>query len=229
LRSPAVSHARPASREDLKRIAGFVSIPDSLHALLTKANGLLAYGGYFRVLGIGGASSVDLVSWNDPGTWKFAWPEHVNDYFCFAETGFGDQYAFRYDELSRSRQPVHFLESLTLQPEQCADDFDAFLRDELLRNATQPYDEMIVSARRSLGDLSVDEHVIYSPSPLITGSETVENLMKLPAVASMIINGDLASQLRNGPAVGQIQRVDVVFDDKGRGRIKVLWADTPAT
>lgn len=38
----------------------------------------------------------ELVEWNEPSTWKFAWPSTILEYLCFAETAWGDQYAYRY-------------------------------------------------------------------------------------------------------------------------------------
>src|SRR5690348_12619668 len=90
-----------------------VALPATHQLLLTQTDGLSAYGGYLRLFG-----ASELIAWNDSSTWKFAWPSRIREYFCFAETAWGDQYAYRYDELVAGPEPaVYFLESITLEPE----------------------------------------------------------------------------------------------------------------
>ena len=203
-----------------------------LHAshrrLLERCDGLTAYGGFFRVFRVSPASGPSLPAWNEVSTWKFAWPSHVRDYLCFGETAFGDQYAFRFDELDESSSsPVYLLEALTLRPEPLARNLEDFLVNELLRNAAAPYDEMIRAARAAVGDLSTDEHVTYSPSPLLTGEESLQNIVKMPSIAAMILNGDLATQLSDNRRTGSVAGVELFDDELGRSRIKVTWIETP--
>jgi hypothetical protein len=200
-----------------------LALPATYRHLLDRADGLTAYGGYFRVFGIEGAITPNLLTWNDEATWKFAWPPHARDYLCFGETAFGHQYAFRYDELRRPSPPVYLLEAWALNPEPLADTFEGFLVEEFLRNAAQPYDEMITAARGIVGDLSTEEHVTYSPSPLLTGEECIDHIVKLPAAVAMIFNGDLARQLCDDRRSGSVVALEVFDDEQGRPRIQVKW------
>jgi hypothetical protein len=58
---------------------------------------------------------------------------------------------------------------------------------------------------------------------LITGAESIENIMKMPAVASMIVNGDLARQLADEPLDRQISHIEAYQDSENRSRMRVIW------
>jgi hypothetical protein len=214
--------ASPSARDRLT--ASGVALPASYLQLLEAADGVSAYGGYFRVFGVDEVAITSLLTWNADSTWKFAWPAHAREYLCFGETAFGDQYAFRYDELRRSSPRVYLLEALGLEPEALAADFDGFLVDEFLPNARRPDDKLVVAARKRIGDLALDDHVTFSPSPLLTGEESVEHIVKMPAAIAMIFNGDLATQLTGHGEGRAVERIDVVDDDHGRPRLQVVWA-----
>ena len=165
-----------------------------------------------------------MIEWNSPTVWTFAWNERLRDYWLIGETAWGDQYAYRREELQQAVTPkVFFIEGITMKAEVVADEFSTFLEDEFLRNALEPYDENIVAARQRLGDLSPYEHIVYVPSPLLTGEENVETVAKLDAVASMIINGDLCNQLAGQTQDRRIQTVEPYEDEHGRMRMRVIW------
>jgi len=127
-----------------------------LHAdLLLRSNGIEVYGGYYRLFGVGCTESIDMVKWNDPATWKFVWEERLRDYWCFAESAWGDQYAYRLDELGPGQEPsVYLLEGITMNAELVSRGLERFLMDEFLRCATEPYDDMVRAVRAALGDLA---------------------------------------------------------------------------
>jgi hypothetical protein len=200
-----------------------LALPEPHVALLSESNGVTGYDGYFRLFGLSGEVA-DIVRWNRTETWKFAWPDAVSAYLCFGETAWGDQYAYRLDELDSDEPPrVFFLESVTLQPDVIARDFEAFLRDEFLANCDRPYDELLLAAHERLGGISPQEHLIYSPSPLITGSESLDHVVKMAADAAMIVNGDLATQLLSEPHAGALLRLDPYEDELGRFRLRAVW------
>lgn len=195
-----------------------IRLPPAHEALLLESDGLSAFGGYFRIFGV-----EHLCLWNARDTWKFAWPDEVSKFVCFGETGWGDQYAYSVDEDGAHGGTVYFLDALAMQPELLSQSFEDFLTSEFLRNALNPYDEMVVGARKRLGDLAEGEHIQYVPSPLISGEESLERVTKLPATAAMIINGDLARQLRDEKQTSPIKRVSTYEDEKGRTRIRIEW------
>ncbi|MGE0792115.1 MAG: SMI1/KNR4 family protein [Sandaracinaceae bacterium] len=192
--------------------------------LLARSDGVMGYGGYFRIFGVTDAV-VDMVTWNEKASWKFAWPAFLGEFFCFGETAWGDQYAYRLDDLrSNSNPPVYELDAIELVPEQLAEDFTDFLGRIFLRCCREPYDSMLVKARRKIGDLLASEHIIYAPSPLITGGHHLEHVTKMPARAAMVVNGDLATQLATELQTRQIARIEQYADEHGRPRLKVHWA-----
>lgn len=203
-----------------------VSLP-RLHAdLLLCSNGVEVYGGYYRLFGVGYTNSVDMVTWNDPATWKFAWEQALRGYWCFAESAWGDQYAYRLDELGADREPsVYLFEGITMKAEVLSRDFERFLIDEFMRCATEPYDDVVRAARTALGDLGVADHIAYAPSLLIGGEERLENVVRMNAVASMVANGDLAIQLAHERTDRAVRALETYEDTEGRTRLRVLWVD----
>ena len=62
--------------------------------LLSLSNGLDAYGGYFRVFGVGPWSVRDMRRWNAPDGWRRAWGGRADGWWFIGETAWGDQYAY---------------------------------------------------------------------------------------------------------------------------------------
>ena len=87
---------------------------DEHRALLEQSNGIEAFAGYIRLFGVQTTQSIDAVVWNDPDCWKFAWGDRCSGYWCFAETAWGDQYAYSLDHLrTGGNVPVYFLDALS--------------------------------------------------------------------------------------------------------------------
>jgi hypothetical protein len=227
-RLKAAEGVRKASGADddvIRDLTAHIKLPAAHLDLLKLANGIAVFGGYFRLFGYCSATTIDVLQWNASQVWKFAWDKPLDEFWFFGETAWGDQYAYRRDELNQSSTPnVWFLEGITMNEEVIARDFDSFLENEFLRNAIQPYDENIVVARRRLGDLQPVEHIAYVPSPLITGEENVDSVSKLDAVASMIIAGDLCNQLGQETQDRTIKELQPYKDSNGRMRMRVLWS-----
>jgi SMI1/KNR4 family protein SUKH-1 len=216
---------RPALAADVERLETTLGarLPGPHRALLLRANGVTAGWGYDRILGVRGAR-LAIESWNDHETWKFAWPRPLDDYLCFAETAWGDEYAYRLRDLRRGVSAVHRLDHILMERSDrpVAADFEVFLRD-YFRAAETPRAD-VLDARAKAGDLAADEHVVVSPSPLRLGSSLPTSLSRMPARAAMIMNGDLATQLLDPKNQGRdIASLEHYQDERDRPRVRVVW------
>lgn len=198
------------------------TLPTPHVELLACSNGVTAFGGFFRILGVGEGLTT-LETWNLRETWKFAWPRQVEEYLCFAEDAWGDQYAYRFDELSQPSPRVYWLESLSLEAEVWEPDFMTFLFDDFLRNAVEPWDMNMLHARRRFGDLPIEQHLVYSPSPLLCGETDPESIMLMSAHSAMIANGDLAREIGDATFEREVSHLEPFEDERGRMRLRVVW------
>jgi len=205
----------------IEPLIGF-TLPNDHLGLLRQTNGAEGFGGYVRLFGFGPASAIDLVQWNAENFWKFAWSGQVTPYFCFAETGWGDQFAYRIDQLKMGDPSIYHIEALAMQPQKIAADFSGFFGCEFLQSCNLPYDSMTVAAREKIGDLRPEEHVTYSPSPVIGAPETMENIIKLQARTAMIIAGDLAVGMNALAPEENDFRVEQYEDAEKRIRMRVV-------
>jgi hypothetical protein len=215
---PLADHLGP--RPDPSAAAGTPAehFPELHRELLLHLNGFTVHHGAFRLLGIGRQEpSLDLAAWNAPDTWRFAWDDRIDEFVIFGETAFGDSYAYRRLPGGGLAPEVHFLEGVLLRPEVIAPSFEAFLVDELLRNAKQPYDSLIVETVRHHGPIPPDEHWTYVPSVALGGEEDVENITLLPATVAMTFA--TAMTLPGRVATG----VEPYTDERGRPRLRVLF------
>jgi len=224
---PDCAVAAPCSPEALEEaLRRLPRLPEPHQQVLSRANGLVGFGGYYRLFGACVGELPDLRSWNAADTWKFAWEGRAEPYFCFGETAWGDQYAYQIRELEGDTAPqVYFLESITMAAEPIAASFSEFCHAEFLRSVLAPYDEMVVAVRARLGDLSPTEHVVYQPSLLLGGAELPENVQRMLGVAAMIANGDLCTQLSGELESRCVREIQAIPDAKGRMRLRVVWAD----
>lgn len=202
------------------------SLPEDHRVFLAMTDGVEVFGGYFRIFGLNPKRRINLVSWNSKALWKFAWDGLLDDYLCFGETAWGDQYAYRFTDLqANSGIEIYYLDGITMSAGPVSDSFSDFIERAILRNAFDSHDVHTVQVRRRLGDLQLDEHVAYVPSLLIEGTEDPEKVMKLDAVGAMIINGDLYMQLGHQDVGRRLQSLETYVDAYGRERLKVIWAD----
>jgi hypothetical protein len=222
-RSPDVSHRSPVRLNELlaELERQSVSLPEAHLQFLADSDGAETYGGYFRIFG-----GVALIEWNARETWRFAWPSVLDEYFFFGETAWGDQYAYRVADMRLGADPpVYYLDAIMMSEGKgkLASSFVDFIENDFLRNSVAPYDEILVEARKKYGDLDVTQHIIYAPSPLITGAEHLEHVIVMPARAAMIANGDLATQLGDELQSRPIRGIEPYEDELGRTRLKVIW------
>jgi hypothetical protein len=201
-----------------------VPLPHQHGAVLQQSNGIEVYAGYIRLFGMHTTESIDSVAWNAPDCWKFAWGDRCSGYWCFAETGWGDQYAYALDALrTGGGVPVYFLDALSMTPQVVASSFAEFWEKEFVRTAKAPYDSMLKQARQKLGPLDVTSHVVHVPSVLLGGTEDIDHMQRMNARAAMIANGDIATQLDAGPPAGAVKAVQPYEDDRGRMRLRLVW------
>jgi hypothetical protein len=199
-------------------------LPPEHKELLRWSNGVEAYAGYVRLFGLHTTESIDSVRWNQHDFWKFAWGDRCSEYWCFGETAWGDQYAYRVESLQAGGDaPVFFMDALSMTPEVVASSFAEFLQKEFVRSARDPYDAMIKLARQKFGPLEVSNHLVYVPSVLLGGNEEIGNVQKMNARSAMICNGDIAVQLDAGPADGTIKAVQPYEDEMHRMRLRLVW------
>jgi hypothetical protein len=76
-----------------------ITLPIDHQSALQESNGVEVYGGYARLFGLSSESNIDTIKWNEFDFWKFAWGNRCQDYLCFAETAWGDQYAYHIGRL----------------------------------------------------------------------------------------------------------------------------------
>lgn len=201
-----------------------ITLPSDHRAALYESNGAEVYGGYVRLFGVATDKSIDAARWNEPEFWKFAWQGRCSNYWCFAETAWGDQYAYDINALSGGDAQVYLLDGLSMTPTLVASSFSEFLEKEFFRSAKEPYDVMLIQARQALGDLEIGTHLVYAPSILLGGTEDVAHVQKMDARAAMICNGDIATQLDAGPPEGEVKGITPYEDADQRMRLQLVWA-----
>ena len=209
--------------DKLEECCGIAFPGDHLLAL-HESNGVEAYGGYIRLFGVETDDSIDILRWNNNEYWKFAWNDRCSKYWCFAETAWGDQYAYHVDELRRGAAHVYFLDSLSMTPTHIASSFSEFMEREFVRSAKKPYDDMTRAARGKFGELEVGIHLVYVPSLVLGGEEDIEHVQKMNARSAMICNGDIAVQLDAGPPDRHVKAVSSYEDEAQRSRLQLIWS-----
>lgn len=200
-----------------------VKLPEPHSEILAKTNGVATYGGYFRLWGSGKAEVPNLEGWNEKQCWKFAWNGRADDFLCFGTTAWGDQYAYHTRSLTMGRDAeVFLLDAITMEAEVLSSNFEAFWKEEFIRNAFDPYDSMVIKHLRGLGKLEFDELLVFDPPLQLGGTEDTATCKKMSARAVMVANGDLTSQLDSLPDYAQISGVESSIDDLGRARLRLV-------
>ena len=212
----------PNWRAKVKNWPGW-RLPPDYETILSQTNGIEVFFGYVRLFGISDGDAIESVSWNDVDVWKFAWDDRATPYWCFAETAWGDQYSFSLEHLEvHGLSEVFILDALTMKARPIFTSFTQFMEEELLRQALQPYDLMILAAHKKFGHLPNDTHINYQPSLLLNGIEDARNIIKQNARSAMICNGDLALQLDRAHDGQRIVAADSYEDEFARTRIRLI-------
>ncbi len=203
----------------------FAALPEAHRRFLLSMNGLTVYSGGYRLFGSRPEPFLDLAAWNDQDSWRFAWGQLAEDFVFIGETSFGDQYAYRCLRCHPPMQlsaAVYYIDGNTFQSFEVAPDFETFLRNEILGNSYHPADQTMIEAIRTLGPIEPKDHHVYTPSLLIGGSESVESIMTMPAFTAMTIAGDIASWVSSATEGVRVLGVEPWFDERGRGRLRVV-------
>lgn len=200
-----------------------IRLPASHEDLLISSNGIETFFGYFRLFGLSTTLTIDALLWNQEDYWKFSWGDKCKEYWCFGETVWGDQYAYLLNDLFNGKECVYILDAYSMNGEKISENFNDFFFSEFLRNAKHPYDQMILTAFKKFGSLYSDQHLVYAPSLLLGGIEELSKIERMNARSAMICNGDIASQIEQGPPKGRVIQVSSYIDDKGRSRLQLVW------
>ena len=164
---------------------------------------------------------LDLEWWNDEETWRFAWDDRVDPFVFFAESAWGDQYAYRRADGGGLEPTVYFLEGTLLRSEPLTASFEEFAESELLRIADKPYDPLTIDALERHGAVSPTQHWTFVPSIALGGEEDVDNIVRLRGQDAMTMAGDLASALQASTPGSWPTQVEPWVDDRGRQRLTV--------
>lgn len=209
-----------------------IRLPAVHRGLLLRSNGIEASGGYLRLYGVGPEATIDMDAWNEPDVWKFAWHPIVNDFFCIGGTGWGMQFAFRLADIS-SEVPdaaMYMVADSDREPAPSRSSFGTYLERGFLTNAREQLSKFDRKVRRKVGDLATGELVTLAPHPAIGGPERVANVVKMPAVMAMIINGDVnrewARVTKGLTRDGQVTAVVPYVDEQGRARVRLRFEPT---
>ncbi|MGZ3455984.1 MAG: SMI1/KNR4 family protein [Polyangiales bacterium] len=211
----------PSPGEQFVRDAFAAVLPlQSSHLqLMARMNGASFASSYIRLFGVQ-AHARNVFEWNDPRLWKFSWDEAMQDFFCFGETAFGDQFALRYDGVV----PYVYRISVDGGLARIADSFDEFL--VWLSAAVRSPDEHILAAQSRFPRVPWDKHLVQVPPELLVGRFAPEFLRPMSAVSSMVAAGDLTRQIHlPGNEERRVIRLDTYIDENDRGRLRVIWAD----
>jgi len=201
-----------------------IAFPEDHLQALHESNGIEAYGGYIRLFGVETDDSINVLRWNSNEYWKFAWDDRCSKYLCFAETAWGDQYAYHIDELRKGVPCVYFLDCIRMTPEHRASSFYEFMEKEFIRTAKVPYDSLMRAARGKFGELDVETHLVYIPSVLLGGQDDIEHVQKMNARSAMICNGDIATQVDKWPPGREVKAVMPYEDEAQRLRLRLVWS-----
>ncbi|GIF68566.1 hypothetical protein Ais01nite_66010 [Asanoa ishikariensis] len=217
LMAVGVAHVGPSvDAPDLARAA----LPDEYAALLTRLNGFTVNAGAVRLFGLRPERHLDLRAWNAPDGWRFAWDERVEPFLCIGQTAFGEQYALRRGPDGYAPE-IYLLEPNFLRPEVIAASFAEFVALELVGNAEDPYDPVLVEAIARLGPIDPENNWVYTPSLALGGPEDLTNLMPMSAYLAMVIGGDIALGVEPAPDGAVITKIVPWFDELERPRIRV--------
>jgi hypothetical protein len=206
-----------------------IQLPAIHRELLLQTNGIEADGGYLRLYGVGPEAAVDMGAWNEPELWKFSWHPVVRRLFSFGGDGWGMQFAYLIADLGSdvSDAPIYMVADSDRELPPSRQTFRDYLERGLLANARAQLSEFSRRVRREVGDLTPGELVTLAPHPIVGGPRRVANVVKMPAVSAMVVNGDINTEWlrvtkglrRDGHVTGVVPYVD----EQGRGRIRLRY------
>ena len=204
-----------------------IHLPPEYKQLLEWSNGLQVYDGYERLFGINCAEPIDCTIWNDFEYWKFAWGDRCSDYWCFAESEWGAQYAYNRKDLAEDTTAcVYRLSAFRMEPKVVASSFIQFVQARWL----QPYEHLDGfdrTAHEFFRRLDPKMHLVYLPPPELlpwpNGMYELQNVTVMPARSAMICNGDVDLQFVGAREGAVATGFESYEDEKGRTRLRIVW------
>jgi hypothetical protein len=179
--SPSAWDAPPRLAAELARLLGarngFYALDDALHVFPSGT----------------AAPHIDVEAWNAPTLWRNEYdPDMVEGLFFFAEDVFGHQFTLSSDGIQLFDPETGDLEPFAASVEEwCAalvDDPDASVVAHVAR-----------AWREARGALRPGQRLVPTKPFVIGGTNELENLYELDAVAGMRVRGSIARQIRNLP------------------------------
>ena len=110
-----------------------------------------------------------------------------------------------------------------MSPRTTASSFEEFFNEEFLRLAREPYDDMTNQVRKRFGALTAGSHLVYIPSLLLGGTESITQVEMMDARAAMICNGDIAIQVDAAAPESAVMAVQPYEDELHRARLRLAW------
>ncbi len=214
----------------LEKQLGF-NLPKEHLIFLSEHGGVNVGDGFFRLYGINPDEKTNLLTWNEPKTWKFSWADAmgkslVSDYFCFGGTAWGDQYAYKLEDLQAGHEaPVYLLENTEMQAQKLADNFVDFFTGEFIRRASKAFDGLTIGAVEKFGGrIATKDMLVFIPPVVLGGERVLDTMEKISATSGMIAYGDLYGQVREIPDGSIIEGIQSYQDEKQRERLKIVWS-----
>jgi len=201
-----------------------IRLPAELAEVLRLSNGLVAYGGHFRLFGLGPDCELDAILWNSADHWKFAWGADMECWWCFGENAWGDQYAYDVRQLNSGTPMVVLLHHVGMLPCLEPSPLQTVFHLESLHHERPDGFETMLRSRYPI--VAVSQHLAYSPlyALLESGEQwNVDKIKLMDSRAAMIMNGDVSRQMARHGAVRLPQRAVPYADKKGRPRMRIIW------
>lgn len=213
----------PPNRSDAETSSREVSLPADHHELLRSWGPVVTSDRLARLRDVSSQGAFEGISeWNEKSRWKCAWRlTQVEQFLCFGETAWGDQFAYRIEDLrAGGTPPVYELATGTMEIRYAAESFAEFIHVGLLLHLNDP-DEYTRLAWQRHDDIRVDQQIAWIPPGLIGGQELDHETMLLPAAEHMVLLGDLHTQIFSATPGALIEGFEVAEDEDGRQRAKV--------
>jgi len=175
--------------------------------------------GFYRFPGLETAPPYDVVTWNDPDTWRFAWPNLKESFFFFGLSAFGDAYAFDLEDIDAG---VIYFGAYAMDREIAADSFRRFKERHLFVLEQAPVDDAVLDLFDKYGECRWDQGFAGAPPPLFTPDDVPCMYEPIDMRFLMIMNGDIYSQYLQLPEGAVLVGIDTEMDRAGRLRLKLL-------
>jgi len=175
--------------------------------------------GLYRFPGVSTQHPFDLITWNLPETWRFAWPNITDTYFFFGLSAFGDAYAFDLENIDAG---IIGFEAYTMRSECDAADFQEFQRRHLRILDIIPLDCEVDGLLKTYGECGWEDGYAAVPPPLFTPNEVSCAYEPIDMRFLMIMNGDIFTQYQQLPEGAVLIGIEQEVDKLGRARVRLL-------